>query len=125
MSVKLGVPLITGDVTATGRAAAGSFYVNLTLTNRGTGHARSIRLTTIKFITLSGKGRVTYNPALSGALPLAVGSLDAGATSAPLRLYLNVPGTVKHFSIIEGGTLENVIGTRLPLIAAQTVVVPR
>jgi hypothetical protein len=123
VKVKLGVPLITGDVTAARRDAAGSFYVDLTLTNRGTGHARSIRLTTITFITVSGKGVVTLNTARSGALPLAVGSLDAGATTM-LRLYLNVPSTVKRFSIIEGGTLETVTGTRLPLIAAQIVAGP-
>jgi uncharacterized repeat protein (TIGR01451 family) len=124
VTVKLGLPVIVGDVTATGRDAAGRVYVDLTLTNRGTGHARSIRLTTVKLITLSGKGTVTYNAALSGVLPLDVGYLDAGG-SAFLRLYLNVPKTVTRFTIIEAGTLKNVIGTRLPFIAAQIVAVPR
>ncbi len=74
---------------------------------------------------MSGSGTVTYNAALSGALPLAVESMDAGAAAAPLRLYLKVPNTVRRFAIIEAGTLENVMGTRLPFIFAEELATPR
>ena len=125
ISVKLGLPLIVGAVTRSGRDVAGRFYVDVTLTNHGNGHARNVRLTTLRFVTVSGGGTVTYDFALSGALPFNIGSIDAGAAAGPRRLYLKVPKTVRQFSIIEAGTLETVAGTRLPLIAAQIVVVPR
>ncbi len=124
VTVTLGLPLITGEVSATGRDLAGRIYVDLTLANRGTGHARDIRLTTLRFLTLSGSGAVTYDAALSGALPRAAGPLDAGRSTAPLRIFLRAPVTVKRFSIIAAGTLENVIGIRLPFIAAEILVIP-
>ena len=122
--MKLGLPLITGDVTAAGRDAAGSFYVDLALTNRGTGHARGIRLTTIKFITLSGRGVVTFNAAQSGALPLAVGSLDAGATTAAPAVSQRA-GHSETLLDHRRWHVQDCHRHRLPLIAAQIVVVPR
>ena len=119
------MPVITGAVGAARRDAAGLVSVELTLTNAGTGHARKVRLTRFTFVTLSGSGTVTYNAALSEALPLAVESMDAGAAAAPLRRYLKVPNTVKRFAIIEAGTWENVMGTRLTFNFAEERAAPR
>lgn len=125
VNVKLGVPLVTVDVSASGRDQAGRFYVDVVLRNLGSGHARNVRLSALTFLTVSGSGSVSYNAALSGPLPLGIGSLDAGAAAAPRRLYLNVPARVGRFSILEGGTLENVTGTRLPFIGIHIITVPR
>jgi hypothetical protein len=51
---------------------------------------------------------------------MAIGSLDVGETRT-VRLYLNVPATILRFSITEGVTLQNVIGTTLTLSAGQAV----
>jgi hypothetical protein len=87
------------------RDANGSVWVDLQLTNTGTGHARNVSITSITLQRLTGTGAVTYDAARSGPVPMAIGSLDAGATRT-VRLYLNVPLTVARFSITESVTLQ-------------------
>jgi hypothetical protein len=125
VTVNLGLPIVTVGVSASGRDAAGRFYVDVTLANQGNGHARNVRVTSLTFVTVSGSGTVSYRAALSGPLPLVFGAIDAGAAAPPRRLYLDVPSRVSRFSIIETGALENVTGTRLPFIGAQIVTVLR
>lgn len=121
VTVNLGTPRIAGSIAAKGRDASGNYYVDLRLTNTGDGHARNVRINVLAFRTLSGTGTVSYNTALSGALPLMVGSLDVGASNI-VRLYLNLPSTVTRFSITEGGTLQNVAGTSFSFSTAQSVI---
>ncbi|MGH9814849.1 MAG: HYR domain-containing protein [Candidatus Acidiferrales bacterium] len=121
VTVIVGVPRINGVIAGKGRDANGNFYVDLRLSNTGSGHARSVQLARLTFRTLSGTGTVSYNSALSMALPAAVGALDAGA-STTVRLFLHVPGTVTRFSISEGGTLDDVTGTTFSFAAGQMVI---
>jgi len=121
VTVQLGQPRIAGTVIGKGRDAAGRLYLDLSFTNSGTGHARSVSISTLTFRTLSGSGSVTYDAAASGPLPRSVGDLDVGA-SAVLRLLLNVPATVARFSITEGGTLRNVAGTAMSYASGQAVI---
>jgi len=121
VTVNLGTPRIAGTLVARGSDALGNRYFEVRLTNTGTGHARNLKISQLLLRTLSGSGIVTYLPALSGALPLAIGSLDVSA-STTVRLYLSVPSTVTRFSITETGTVNNVTGTLYSYSTAQSVI---
>lgn len=121
VTVNVGAPSLTGIIAAKGRDLAGNFFVDLQLTNSGTGHARNITLTALAFRTLTGTGTVTYNAAISGPLPRAIGSVDAGSART-IRLYLNVPLTVRRFSIAESGSLQNVVGASSGFSLAHSVI---
>ena len=121
VTVGVGTPTLAAIVANKGRDAAGSVWIDLRLTNTGSGHARNVSLSSLTLRTLSGTGSVTYDGSRSGPLPLQVGSLDVGQTRT-VRLYMNVPATVARFSITEGITFQNVIGTTLTYSAGQAVI---
>ena len=110
VTVDVGTPTLTASVANKGRDAAGTVWIDLRLSNTGSGHARNVSLSSLTLRTLSGTGSVTYDASRSGPLPLQVGSLDVGQART-VRLYVNVPATVARFSITEGITFQNVIGT--------------
>jgi len=120
VTVVLGTPRITGFVAAQGLDPSGANYVDVRLTNTGTGNARNLKITIIKPRTLSGTGTVSYNSSLSPPLPVAVGNLDVGI-SATFRLFLGVPSTVTKFSVTEGGPVQDVLGTNYNYSTAQAV----
>lgn len=121
VTVQVGQPKLAAVVAAKGIHSAGVQYIELRFTNTGTGHARNLRLNPLTLRTLSGSGTVTYNTALSPALPRTVGNLDVGG-STMVRVYLNVPATVTRFSITESGTIQNVTGTSFSYSMGQTLV---
>jgi hypothetical protein len=121
VTVAMGTPRIAGTLVGRGSDSLGNRYFDVQITNTGTGHARNLNITLLPLRTLSGSGIVTYLPALSGALPLAIGNLDVGASST-IRLFLNVPATVTRFSITESGTLQNVVGVTFSFSTAQSVI---
>jgi len=121
VTVSLGSPRLAGAVVGKGRDASGNYFVDLRMTDTGTGNARSVQINQLAFRTLSGTGTVSLNATLSGALPLAVGSIDAGA-SETVRLYLNLPPTVTRFSITETGSLQDVAGASFSYSQAQAVI---
>jgi hypothetical protein len=120
VTVALGTPRLNGTVAGKGRDGSGTFYADVQITNNGTGNARAVRINQLPLRTLSGTGAVTYNAALSGALPLTLGSLDVGA-STTVRLYFTVPPTVMRFSMTESGTLQDVAGTSYAYSQAQSL----
>jgi hypothetical protein len=120
VTVVLGTPRITGFVIAKGLDPSGAYYVDVRLTNTGTGNVRNLKITVIKPRTLSGTGTVTYNSSLSPPLPVTVGNLDVGI-SATFRLFLGVPSTVTKFSVTEGGPAQDVLGTNYNYSTAQAV----
>lgn len=121
MTVQVGQPKLTAAIAAKGVQSSGVLYVDLRFTNTGTGHGRNLRLNPLTLRTLSGSGTVTYNAALSPALPTTIGDLDVGG-STTVRLYLNVPATVTRFSITESGTVQNVTGTSFSYSMGQALV---
>ena len=121
VTVDLGTPSLVIRIANKSRDSNGSLWIDLQLTNTGTGHARNVSIASITLQRLTGTGTVTYNAGRSGPLPMAIGSLDVGATRT-VRLYLNLPLPVTRFSITEGVTLQNVIGTTLTLSAGQAVI---
>jgi hypothetical protein len=121
VTVVTGTPSLTINIANKGRDASGSFWIDLRLTNTGSGHARNVSLPVLAFRTLNGIGTVTYDAARSGPLPVNIGALDVGDIRV-VRLYLSAPLTVTRFSITESVTLQNVGGTTLTLSAGQAVI---
>jgi uncharacterized repeat protein (TIGR01451 family) len=120
-TVAVGTPRISGTIDGKGKNDQGIFYVDLKLTNTGTGNARNIKITKINFSTLSGTGTVSYNTSLSPAFPITAGSLDVNA-SIKIRLYLNVPKLVTRFSINETGAFQDLAGRSNNLSLGQAVI---
>lgn len=120
VTVILGQPRLSIAAIAKGVYSPGILFVDLKLTNTGTGNARNVVINQISLRTLRGSGTVTYNAPLSPAFPNAVGNLNVGA-STTLRLYLNLPSTVSRFSLTENGALQNVAGTGIRYSVGQAV----
>jgi hypothetical protein len=108
-------------VVGKGKPSPRVMYVDLKLTDTGTGLANNIAIKDLVFRTLAGTGKVTYNATLSGALPISTGALDIGG-SVTLRLYLNVPSTVSRFSIMESGTVQDGIFTTYSFSIGEAVI---
>jgi Bacterial Ig-like domain (group 1) len=121
VTVALGTPRLNGTVVGKGRGASGNYYVDVQITDNGTGNARALQITQLTFRTLAGSGSVTYNSALSGTLPLVLGSLDVGAATT-VRFYLNVPSTVTRFSVTQSGTVQDVLANSYAYSQAQSVI---
>lgn len=110
-----GRPTLTGSVT-TKSLKGTTETLALQFTNNGVGDAMAA-LNQISFHTLSGTGLVSL---MSPAVPISLGSLVAGAT-ATITLELNVPPTVKEFSIAETGILRDVAGNNDTFSIGQAV----
>ena len=113
-------PRVSGVVIGKGIHAPGILFVDLQLTNTGTSRIRNLLMQQLALRTLLGSGAVTPNTTLSPAFPKAIGDLNIG-TSTTLRLFLNVPPTVKRFSLTENGTAQNVAGTSFTYSVGQAV----
>ena len=98
----------------------GSFFVDVQFTNTGNGVARNLKLNSVTFKTLLGRGNVTLNTARSPKLPDNLGSFNVGA-SVTVRLYLNVPPGVPRFLMSETGTVGDITGKTFSYSAAETV----
>ena len=118
-----GVPAIAGKIVRQGKFVffSGIIYLDLRLTNTGSGLAQGINIANLEFHTLAGVGTVTYDAVLSGALPISIASLGVGE-SAAVRLYLNVPSGVDRFAIAERGTFYDGIGDPYLLAVGQTMI---
>ena len=121
VTVAVGTPRITGSTAGIGTDPSGAMYVNIVLTNTGTGDARSLTINALVFRTLSGTGSVTYNTTLSPALPLIIGNLDVG-NAVTTKMYLNVPSTATRISITENGTVQDIQGTKYSYSTAEAVI---
>jgi hypothetical protein len=116
-----GLPVVTGKIVGKGKPSPGVMYVDLQLTDTGTGLANGIAIKDLVFRTLAGTGKVTYNATLSGALPISTSALGVGG-SVTFRLYLNVPSTVSRFSIMESGTVQDGIFTTYSFSIGEAVI---
>jgi hypothetical protein len=123
VEVAPGTPRLSGLVTGQGRLSSGVMYVDLELTNSGTGAAQRVNLAQVLPRTLAGTGLVTYatGPRLSSPLPVNLGPLAPGAKTT-LRLHVNVPQTVTRFSLTETGTLAGNTGTSFRFSLGQSLI---
>ena len=120
VEVVRGVPAITGQVVGLGVHSGRVFFLDVRLSNTGTGFAQAVKIARLAFRTTSGRGFVTNVTALSPPLPYLVGSLDVGA-SATVRFYVKIPLAVKSFTITESGSLKTVRNVIRKFSTVQTV----
>jgi len=121
VTVAIGVPRITGSIAGVGSDPSGTVYVNVVLTNTGTGNAENLRISSLTFRTLTGAGIVTCDAALSPSLPIAIGTLNVGA-GVTTKLYLNVPATATRISVTESGPVQDVNGTNYNYSTAESLI---
>ncbi len=111
-----GRPTLSGSIAS--KSITGTTEtITLQLTNNGIGNAPSSSLNQLIFRTLAGSGTVKL---INPAGPIQLGSLAAGA-STTVTLTLEIPSTVKDFSVIEQGTLQDVKGDRYAFSIGQTI----
>jgi hypothetical protein len=113
-------PKLSGSIGLKGWQSANVMFVNLKITNTGSGNAQNIIASDFAFKTLAGSGAVTYNTSLSPAKPVTIGNLNVGESKV-ITLYLNVPPTVTRFSISEGGTVQDVLCQGSTYLISQTI----
>ena len=114
-----GSPTISARVVTSSVQPSASVEVDITLTDTGTGNAASTTVTQLTLKTLSGTGSVTVN---SPTLPLTIGNLAVGA-STTVKLFLNVPSTVKRFTVTETGAVQDIMGRLFNFSTGQQVIV--
>ena len=114
-----GAPQITLKSAGTG-TINGNFYVDLQVTNIGTGVARNVTISGWLFRTVIGTGTVTLNTALSPGLPDNLGSLNVGG-STTVRVYVNAATTVTLFMMTDNGSFMDIGGKILAFSAGQAI----
>jgi uncharacterized repeat protein (TIGR01451 family) len=120
ITVFVGVPSISTRVLNWGSDSAGH-YVTIWWENTGTGYSPLYSLSTLTFRTLTGTGTVTYSPQTLGPLPIERPNFPPGASIGGM-LRLQVPATVRRFSITLGGTYTNALGAVTSFSTTQTVI---
>ena len=114
-------PTLSGSIAGQGTLSSGTFFVDYRLANIGSGFASDIRINQLSVRTLGGTGTVTYDSALSPALPISAGGLAPGAFTT-IRFYFSLPSTVTRFSITESGTVQDSAGTTLSFSMSQSII---
>jgi HYR domain/NHL repeat len=109
VNVILGTVKLSANVAGQGKNADGTSFVDLTVSNVGTGNARKLRVDLVAALPTRGNGIVKV---VSPAFPttIGIGNLDSGA-SQTIRIVLKVPATVKQFQLAEVGAFVNVKGS--------------
>jgi hypothetical protein len=116
-----GKPNFVARVIKQERVSAGVYDVDVRFTNTGPGTAKSFSVAALGMRTLTGTGTVTYNTTLGPPLPLTTPNIDVGAFFT-VRLTLNVPSTVKRFSITETGSVLDIAGASYLFSQAQALI---
>lgn len=114
-----GPPRLDGTLAGKGTAAPGVLYLDVRLTNNGIGPAQQVQLDSLGVQGLLGTGQLSFN-AMSPRLPIALPDLAPGA-AATVRLYVNVPSTMRRFSLMEGGTLVDGSGRTLRFSSSHMI----
>ncbi len=110
-----GNPRIVATLGNATQVAPGQWMVAVQIANRGGGAAQQINVAQVVFRTLEGSGNVSL---ASSPLPAQINNLNPG-TAATVQLTLNVPASVRKFSITENGTLRVTGGGTLAFSSAQ------
>jgi hypothetical protein len=115
-----GSPNIAATLLGQGSAGTGKLYVDLQFKNTGVSDAKNVLVKQLVVTTLKGSGTVTYDTTLSPKLPISISNLFIGAATK-IRLYFDVPSTVRSFSVLEKGTIRNAANTTFNYQVAQTI----
>lgn len=117
LSLVIGQPQLSAEVSEAGWRKPGVMFVELTLTNNGPGDGWNIDCGSYLFKTLLGTGDVSL---ISSQL-LPIENIGVG-DSAIIHFQYHVPDTVIAFSITEVGTVEDAAGTHYSFALTQGVV---
>jgi hypothetical protein len=112
-----GPPSLSGTASVASYSQ-GVLSLNLQLNDVGTADALKVMINQIAFHTQKGSGDVTL---ASPTLPISVGKIPVDQ-SKPVALTLNVPSTVKKFSITEEGKMHDSAGNHYHYSIKQVVV---
>ena len=115
MAEDSGTPKISIRIAAHGVVSGNRKYVDLDLSNTGTGAAREITLRLLLLIPTKGIGLPKL---VSPTLPLNLGALDAGSKTT-FRVVFDAPRSVQEISIVEVGTFRNSRGTLAAFLEVQ------
>jgi hypothetical protein len=118
VTVILGMPQLNITIVGKGLGPNGTHFVDLQTMDIGTGNAFNVQIKKLNFRTLNGTGTVTYNPTVSGVLPLSEGNINVNASNT-VRIFLNIPSGVLRYSIIESGCYQDVLGKTFNYSFAQ------
>jgi Domain of unknown function DUF11/HYR domain len=121
VTVIVGVPNISMRIYNTGRDPSLGYFVDLEWTNTGTGDSPLVSMPTLTLKTLAGSGTVLYSPGGITPFPIEIPNFTAGGAAFG-RLYLQVPATVRRFSITINGTFTNALGATSRFSFGQTVI---
>jgi hypothetical protein len=120
-TVKTATPYLTARIVTVGQQAPGVLFLDFQVTNSGGGPAYQVSINNLQFRTLTGSGVVAYNSSLGQPLPLILSALGIGSSNT-VRLYFNVPSTVRRFSIVENASVNDATGVTYAISLAQTVI---
>jgi hypothetical protein len=115
----VGPPAISGTVALPAVQASANVEVDVQLSDTGAGNAVATALSQIALKTLTGAGSVTL---ISPTLPITIGNIAKGA-STTVKLFLNIPSTVKRFTITETGGVQDTLGRSYNYSTSQSLFV--
>jgi hypothetical protein len=118
VTVILGTPAISIRIAASGTVAGSRKFVDLELSNTGTGNARQLSVDVILPVVTKGGG---IPKLVSPSVPLSLGALDVGG-KVTVRVVIDVPNGAKELLITEGGRFANVLGGPGGYLEAQKFV---
>nr|WP_315256779.1 hypothetical protein [uncultured Duganella sp.] len=116
-----GRPDFLAEIVGQETVSPGVVGLDVRFTNTGVGTARDMTLGAVALRTLTGTGAATLNTALSPALPLLMPNVDVGSFFT-VRLFFNVPSTVRRFSVSENGNVTDLSGVSYGYSQAQSVI---
>lgn len=116
----VGIPQVTVTLLDQGLQSAGVYFLDLQITNNGSGVAELTSPTQFSYLTVSGTGQVTYDTTLSPKVPFGAYSLAPNA-STTARIYVDVPATVTQFSLSLSVETQDSVGTEYTFSGTQTI----
>jgi MBG domain (YGX type)/Dockerin type I domain len=115
-----GTAQVSIQIAGQGTQASGVSFIDLQVTNVGTGVAENILLGGFVLQVLNGTGQAMFDNVHSPRLPIATDSLDASGSTTE-RIFVATQGTVNSISLTESGTVVDIFGTSAPFTQTQTV----
>ena len=116
-----GKPNFVAQVVKQEKVTAGIYNIDVRFTNVGPGTAKNFSVSKLTFKTIVGSGVVSYNASLAPALPIVTPNVDVG-TFVTVRLTVNVPTTVKRFTIAETGSVVDINGVNYSYSQSQALI---
>ena len=115
-----GTPQVSIQIGGQGTQASGISFIDLQVTNAGTGVAETVLFDSFALQVLDGTGQAMFDNVDSPRLPIATGSLDV-SSSTTARIYVATQGTVNSVSLTETGAAADVFGTQIRFTQTQTI----